>query len=429
MLDFPMLILHGTLVLSTAILMSVFFEKRKTPLWVAILSYVYFFISPFLMFELTSLPGLFILTMNISTFALLTLNYESSKIKKIIAFFCAVSFFFTLDLVALSIIMVLTPLGERGNPYDTTPDAVGVIILTVLSLSLVLLYRRFKNIKRDIIPFPMGRVYALFIVISLTFYLVTLSFTMEMPRFVIVMSALMMIALNTFAYYLHHVLSAAYDSNLKEALYAQEKEYYLTQSLLMQESVEKVRAIRHDMKSHLTTVRDYSADNKEVTDYLNRLLGDIGESEAYSSTGNIAIDSIINYKLRDVEGTGVSLDVKVAVPPDLQVDAADIITILGNLLDNALEAVAKVPDNKMLKLNVKYDSSGVLIRVENSFNGEIKYLSAKAGEEKQITTLKAGEGHGYGLKNVRQAVEKYNGYVKITYTEDVFSAMVFLYIY
>ena len=182
------------------------------------------------------------------------------------------------------------------------------------------------------------------------------------------------------------------------------------------------------MKSHLTTIRDYTADNKEVTDYLNRLLGDIGETEAYSNTGNIAVDSIINYKLRDVEGDGVSLDVKVAVPPDLQVEAVDIITILGNLLDNALEAMAKVSDNKLLKLNVKYDSSGVLIKVDNTFDGEIKYHGAKSGEEKQIATLKAGDGHGYGLKNVRQAVEKYNGYVKVSHDDGLFSVMVFLYV-
>jgi len=142
---------------------------------------------------------------------------------------------------------------------------------------------------------------------------------------------------------------------LNAELQAKEKEYYFAQCQLMQESAAQVRAVQHDMKMHLATARNYNENNKvkEATDYMNRLLGDVGESEAYSDTGNIAFDSIINYKLSSTKNDNIQLDLSVAVPPEINVEVADVVTILGNLLDNALEAVAKV-DEKMIKLDIEF---------------------------------------------------------------------------
>jgi len=101
--------------------------------------------------------------------------------------------------------------------------------------------------------------------------------------------------------------------------------------------------------------------------------------------------------------------------------------VLGNMLDNALDAVAKV-DEKMIKLDIEFVKGGLFIKVDNSFNGEVKYLNENDGEERKIASLKDGEEHGYGLKNIMQSVEKYNGHMEISHTSNIFSVGVFLHL-
>jgi len=207
----------------------------------------------------------------------------------------------------------------------------------------------------------------------------------------------------------------------------QEKEYYLSQYNLMQESVEQVKAIRHDMKLHLTAIREYAIDNKKATDYLSGLLEDISKSEIYSDTGNLAFDSVINFKLNQAKANNVKLDIRLFIPPVLNIDVANIVTILGNLLDNALDAVARV-ENKMIKLDIEFSRESLFIQIDNTFDGVVTYESGKGGDKHHILTRKDGGMHGHGLKNVRRAVEKYNGQVDVSYEGNIFSVTVFFYV-
>ena len=181
------------------------------------------------------------------------------------------------------------------------------------------------------------------------------------------------------------------------------------------------------MKIHLASLKDYTADNKAATDYLNSLLGEIVESEIYSDTGNIAFDSIINFKLKNAKEDNIKLDLSMSIPLDLGVEVTDIVTILGNLLDNALEAVAKV-NEKIIKLDIAFHQGALFAKIDNSFDGKLTYTEEKPGEERQIASRKSGNDHGYGLKNIRRSLEKYNGYMKISHTDTIFSAGVFLYV-
>ena len=209
--------------------------------------------------------------------------------------------------------------------------------------------------------------------------------------------------------------------SVKSALHAQEKEYYFTQCNLMQESVEQIKSIRHDMKAHLATVKGYAAksDGDEITDYINSLLEDIGESEIYSNTGNIAVDSIINYKLKNVKQEGIELEMRLAIPPSLDVGVADLATILGNLLDNALSAVA-LAEEKKIKLDIEFSKESLFIQINNTFDGIVTY------NEGRIVTRKDENDHGHGLKNIMQAVEKYDGCVDITHEDKIFSVTILL---
>jgi len=228
-------------------------------------------------------------------------------------------------------------------------------------------------------------------------------------------------------FYLYNALSRAHEDRLKAALHAREKEYYFTQCQLMQESVENVKSIKHDINAHLVTLKEFSIGSKAATDYLSSLIEDVRLDEIYSQTGNIAFDSVINYKLRTATQDNVELDISTFIPPLLNVEAVDVVTILGNLLDNALDAVSKV-DNRKINLSIRYDKNSLLIHIDNSFDGIVEYADGADSAGSSILSRKAGDDHGHGLKNIRKSVEKYNGHVEITHDDHVFSVGILLYV-
>ncbi|MCL2621356.1 MAG: hypothetical protein FWD97_10530 [Defluviitaleaceae bacterium] len=63
------------------------------------------------------------------------------------------------------------------------------------------------------------------------------------------------------------------------------------------------------------------------------MIGNIDEGEVYSSTGNIAFDSIINFKLKNAAEDNIKLDLSLFIPPSINIEIADIVIVLGNLLD------------------------------------------------------------------------------------------------
>ena len=113
------------------------------------------------------------------------------------------------------------------------------------------------------------------------------------------------------------------------------------------------------------------------------------------------------------------------IPSALDMELSDIAVILGNLLDNALDAVPRSAD-KTLKLDIRYDRQALFIHIENTYDG---IVTCDSGGRLKSRKPSAGPGdHGHGLKNIRRAAEKYNGYVDIAHDGTVFSVTVLLYV-
>ncbi|MCL2199270.1 MAG: GHKL domain-containing protein [Defluviitaleaceae bacterium] len=397
-------------------MIEIFFEKRRTNDKVIIFSYIlfwaitrieYFFFTSSFTNTLVPVIGLF----------LVTLNYKSLLIKKIAAVCC-------IHLVRITILVVIVHFMYIFPNFFTNEGEVGIISHFVIFI-VSLLLRYFKNIKNDSIDLPIVWIPALIFPISLIFGLGFISF--NVPHYDMFIEVALFVGVSFTTFYLYDRLSAAYQNKLKSALHAQEKEYYFSQCQVMQESVEQVKSIRHDIKIHLATIKGYSSkiNAGEITEYINNLLGDISESEVYSDTGNIAFDSIINFKLKNAKDENIKPDIRLLIPPALNIEVADIVTIIGNLLDNALDAVSKVEDRR-IKLDIEYSRESLFIQVENTFDGVVKYDNNTA--DKRVSTRKSGGEHGHGLKNIRKSVEKYNGHIDITHDENIFTATVLLYV-
>ena len=421
------------LVLISAKIVGVFYEERKTSFKVMLLLlhaiffaiiFVHLIIRNYLTNEWL-IVGEFVF---IAGCFVITLNYKSTIARRLAATFSTSMIIMFTTIPTIIIIHFLLPDFQTDSSEFLAVFNISIIPIWYLMATLI---SRFRNIRMKTFPriAMIAPLIVAFIVIMFLGAGIAMSiFSIDIAMEVSIIFILILIAWLIFSsFFLFDILSAKYEEKLNSERQAQEKEYYYTQCQLMQESVKQVTAVRHDMKIHFATLKDFTSNGNigDIKRYLDGLVEDIEKSEIYSNTGNIALDSIINYKLRNAKNSNIKLDLNIAIPPTLNVEVVDTVTILGNLLDNALEAVAKV-NEKIIKIDIKLKKGGLFVKIENSFNGEVKYDESR--EESQILSLKGSNEHGYGLKNIKKSVEKYNGHMKISHTENIFSTGVFIYV-
>ena len=224
-------------------------------------------------------------------------------------------------------------------------------------------------------------------------------------------SALLLFAVNIIAFYLYDSLAENYIKKSKLALLQKEKELYSRQCEIMQSSTEDLQAFRHDMSNQLIILNHLLEEGKdeEARRQLDQLSYFIKGKVIYSTSGNTIIDGLVNYKLQSVASENIKVETEIVVPEQLNIDIADLVTLLGNLLDNALEALKKVDrEQRILTIKIMFSQERLIGRITNTYCGEI-YLK----DDKILTSKKEKQKHGYGLSNVEKIIKKYNGYMEI----------------
>lgn len=301
--------------------------------------------------------------------------------------------------------------------------AIGSICSVFVELMLlVLIERNFKSDKNSRMP---AGSYLNMILLSLGTIVVSeilLNGDATEPAQMIGLSILCLMNLTT--YYLYERVADAYRENAEHAAMRQQIAMYSNQFAVIRQSQEQVRSIRHDIKNHLLLLGMYLQNHKydQAETYLQEMQQKITFDKEYAKTGNLEVDSILNYKLNQIHALGTELNVQINVPDHTLIPAIDLNTILGNLLDNAAEALQHV-EKRTLQVIMNYSKGVLYIGIYNSFDGIVK----KHGN--QFLSLKSDQNeHGIGLHNVEQIVEKYDGTLSIDHSTDMFKVDLLLYI-
>jgi sensor histidine kinase regulating citrate/malate metabolism len=140
-------------------------------------------------------------------------------------------------------------------------------------------------------------------------------------------------------------------------------------------------------------------------------------------TENIDIDSILNFKIQEAAQQKIKIALDLSIPEKMSIASFDLAIILGNLLDNAIEAVAEMEKERQIKTKINYDKGRLIILVENPYQGE----RVKVGNQ-YLTTNKESSQHGLGLENVKSVLQKYDGTMDITQRGNIFSVSLLLFV-
>ena len=156
----------------------------------------------------------------------------------------------------------------------------------------------------------------------------------------------------------------------------------------------QMRGVNHDLKHHIQTMKAHLIMNqyKELEEYLNELDEDLDIVDTVIKTGNIRIDAVLNSKLAVARARGININAKAIVPAELEINEVDICVIIGNLLDNAIEACEKEKekDKQFIRVYIDILKQQLYIYISNSMTDDIQ----KSGE--RYITTKNGS-HGFGL--------------------------------
>ncbi len=246
----------------------------------------------------------------------------------------------------------------------------------------------------------------------------------EPPKMLALSISGCMLIINISVFYLYHILIENYIHLRDNDIYKQQTYAYRNQLEVIMESQNRVRALRHDMKNHILALQVLvqRKEAEETNRYLDSMKDFMTNPEEYVKTGNDTVDSLLNYKIQKANEVLNVVETKISIPEQLRLRSFDLNVLLGNLLDNAIDASMQTEDKK-LKITIKLDKGILFLHIYNSCRG---IGDGRSGFTE--TTKEDKLNHGIGLKNVRRIVEKYHGDIEFLYENDSVETDVMMYV-
>ncbi len=400
---------------------NVFFNERKNNRLLALSSYTVYFISLSLVYLVIDIPMVTLSTNLIGIF-LLTLNYDSTFKERIISVAFMYTFMFAVELVVAAVTGIFhIDVFSRGE-YN---KSVALVVCKIVTFLLVLTIENYRKVKwKESISNPLF-VATVFIPATTIFIAIIFVDNTNCSQYIIIILLTVLLGLNAFTFYMYDKLSEKYNEHYKAKISETERNYYYNQCELMQKSTEDISKFKHDINNHFNVISDLLIKNDydDAKKYLEQLIKRNNKTSLIiSQTGNIVIDSIINYKLSGLDRNEIKVSTDIVVPERTNIEIMDLSTILNNLLDNSIRALNEMAGEKILTIVIKYSRKRMIIRITNTYEND---LILENGEF--VTTKADKKNHGMGIKNVKDAIEKYNGLLSIKNEDGVFITDVLLY--
>lgn len=227
-----------------------------------------------------------------------------------------------------------------------------------------------------------------------------------------------------FVTFLEHTIEK--EEQLKQQMIQQQEDYQKHHLQEVEREQMYIRKLRHEMKNLFVTIESMAekGDCEGILTLVRERQGQILPAKGKVKTGNIAVDTILNYKLPKMETFGITATMNLNIPTKLNVDDIVLVGVLGNAIDNAVEASRKLPqEERKIIINMNVEKKNLFIEVINRYDGFI--VTSRNGE---ILTRKGKKSnHGFGLPVVRQLIEQCNGNLDVSWDKTHFYLRAMMY--
>ena len=187
------------------------------------------------------------------------------------------------------------------------------------------------------------------------------------------------------------------------------------QTAEIQNMYRQMQEWRHDYRNHIQNMKNrLDSGSEELERYLDDLADDLTQADTSIKTGNVMVDSVLGSKLSVAEQKNIRVNVKAAIPQGVPMTDVELCSVIGNLLDNAMEACEKLPlEKRFIRVYIDRFKGQFYLSVQNSSPEVLR-------EKDTFRTTKAGT-HGFGLFRIDRVAKKYGGYVNRQYEEGIFA--------
>ena len=213
------------------------------------------------------------------------------------------------------------------------------------------------------------------------------------------------------------------ESTLREYQMGYESNAREFQNRLMQQQYEEIRSVylnlrgwRHDYHNHIQALKAFFDREQfgEARNYLNEIETELERVDSFVRSGNLMADAILNSKITHAVNKEIQVSCDATLSEELFISDMDLCIILGNILDNAIEACEKIPaEDRFLRIYMAIIKEQLYISVQNSAPEILNF------EERNYISTKRGN-HGLGMKRVAAVVEKRDGFLNLNNEPGIF---------
>ena len=392
----------------------IFFPTPRVGKHTEFAGYAFFYVITIAIYLIFRTP-LFNLVTNLICFYAVTLLYRGSNRKRILVAILIYSINMACDYLAYSLF--------TGSKIKESVPQIFSIVTDLLILICELIAERIpgEEAKQEYIR---GLGVILAIPILGIFMLHAFSIVDIENRGLMIGESFGILGVNILVFYLYHTHLEMYQKLHEKEVLEQQVKVYSNQLEVIEQTQAKVRSLRHDMCHHIQELRRFAvrSEGQEAMRYLDKMESAMTNEKEFVYSGSKEIDGLLNYMLEKANNALKQVEIEIKNLRSIDEYSFELAVILGNLLDNAIEAAWRT-EEQLLRFRMEEDKGVLYIHVANRYNGKLHekeghLLSSKSDEKK----------HGIGLKNVKDIVEKNHGVLDIRYDNRMFEVDVILYL-
>lgn len=402
------------------------FVKRNIKYPVDLLWILYFFLN--LYCEKNNditLPKIFIAMTGVLLIS--SLIYEGAIHRKLAAVFLYYFVWIAIEMLLGYLIMGMT------NPNDYANfELLCSILSKIIMLAVVKMLHLFvdpwvecNRISRYCFMLTVLPLISIFVVYNI-FLITSKNVTDKLIAFSAI-SSLLILFLNLLVYDIYIKLLEQIEKETKKAIYEKQISLFQEQMKETEKSMLNDQIIKQKYKYQLSIIKElvYKKEWIRLNNFIDSIIenGDNSKKTTFSNSGNILLDCIINSKCTKALTNNVECKIKIEVPYKFPFQDGDIYIIVGNALDNAIEGTLKLQSGRFMNVNITYRKETLFIKIENSFDGNVK----RDRHGKLLSTKPNSTRYGTGIDSMEKAVDKYNGLVTADINENIFTLTVLLY--
>lgn len=220
-------------------------------------------------------------------------------------------------------------------------------------------------------------------------------------------------------------ISEDVDDRIRDAMYQQQLEYYSRQYEDISRTQQETRKMRHELKNQYILIKALAekGDCAAIIGMISQMHQEV-EGLVCCKTGNLAVDAVMNYKIAAALKDGIRFELNLNIPTKLDTNDVKLCGLLGNAIDNAMEACRRISDReRRIQVSMAVQKKNLFIEVKNPYDGNL----VQDAKGKLLTRKEQAVNHGFGISVMEELLRNNYGTMETAWDGREFCLRMILY--